>query len=93
MYFEREPIFFGLWYRGLPLFKRYAPGYANNDAVALLVGTIIEDMRIGYSYDVTISRLAANSGWAHEITIGYEIASRHRKRAASKRRVVPCAKF
>lgn len=93
MYFEREPIFFGLWYRGLPLFKRYAPGYANNDAVALLVGTIIEDMRIGYSYDVTISRLAANSGGAHEITIGYEIASRQRKRAASKRRIVPCAKF
>lgn len=93
LYFEREPVFFGLWYRGLPLLKRYAPGYANNDAVALLVGTIIEDMRIGYSYDVTISRLAAQSAGAHEITIGYEIASRHKKRAASKRRVVPCAKF
>lgn len=93
MYFEREPFFIGLWYRGLPLFKRYQPGYANNDAVAILVGTIVNDMRIGYSYDLTMSRLASHSGGAHEITLGYEIASRHKKRSASKRRVVPCAKF
>ncbi len=93
MYFEREPFFIGLWYRGLPLFKRYQPGYANNDALAILVGTIVNDMRIGYSYDLTISRLASHSGGAHEITLGYEIASRHKKRSASKRRVVPCAKF
>lgn len=93
VYFEREPVFVGLWYRGLPLFKRYELGYANNDAIAILVGTIIEDLRIGYSYDITISRLAGQSAGAHEITLGYEIASRHKKRAASKRRVVPCAKF
>ncbi|MBL7951158.1 MAG: type IX secretion system membrane protein PorP/SprF [Flavobacteriales bacterium] len=93
MYFEREPFFIGLWYRGLPLLKRYEPGYANNDALAILVGTIVNDMRIGYSYDLTISRLAAHSGGAHELTIGYEIASRRKKRSASKRRVVPCAKF
>lgn len=93
MYFEREPFFIGLWYRGVPLFKRYGPGYANNDALAILVGTIVNDMRIGYSYDLTVSRLASHSGGAHELTIGYEIASRHKKRSASKRRVVPCAKF
>ncbi len=92
-YFEREPFFVGLWYRGLPLFKRYDAGYANNDAIAILLGTIVNDMRIGYSYDLTISRLASRAGGAHEITIGYEIVQRHKKRAASKRRVVPCAKF
>lgn len=93
VYFEREPFFMGLWYRGLPLMKRYEPGYANNDAIAVLVGTIIDDLRIGYSYDVTVSRLAGHSGGAHELTLGYEIVQRHKKRAASKRRVVPCAKF
>lgn len=92
-YFEREPFFVGLWYRGLPLLKRYAPGYSNRDAVAVLVGTIVNDMRIGYSYDITVSRLAGYSGGAHEITLGYEIAARHKKRSASKRRIVPCAKF
>lgn len=92
-YFERDPFYAGLWYRGIPLFKRYEAGYANRDAIAVLVGAIINDMRIGYSYDLTVSRLAGQSGGAHEITLGYEIASRGKKRSMSRRRVVPCAKF
>jgi len=92
-YFERDPFYAGLWYRGVPLFKHYAPGYANNDALAVLVGAIIKDLRIGYSYDITISRLAGHSAGAHEITLGYELADRRRKRSAAKRRIVPCAKF
>ena len=92
-YFERDPFYVGLWYRGIPLFKRYAPGYGNNDALAVLFGVIVNDLRIGYSYDITISRLAGQSAGAHEITLGYELASRHKKRSVSKRRVVPCAKF
>ncbi|MEZ4739977.1 MAG: type IX secretion system membrane protein PorP/SprF [Flavobacteriales bacterium] len=78
-----EPFFAGLWYRGLPVFKKYALGYMNNDAIAVLVGTIIEDLRIGYSYDITISRLATAGGGAHGITIGYELVQRHKKRAAT----------
>lgn len=92
-YYEREPFYAGIWYRGLPLFKRYAPGYGNHDAIALLVGVIVNDLRIGYSYDVTISRLAGQSAGAHEITLGYEVAQRRKKRSAAKRRIVPCAKF
>lgn len=92
-YFERNPFYAGLWYRGIPLMKRYAPGYSNRDALAVLVGVIINDMRIGYSYDLTVSRLAGHSGGAHEITLGYEVASRSKKRSMNKRRVVPCAKF
>ncbi len=92
-YFERDPFYAGLWYRGIPLFKRYAPGYANNDAIALLAGVIVNDLRIGYSYDITISRLAGQSAGAHEITMGYELASRGKKRSMTRRRVVPCAKF
>lgn len=92
-YFEREPFFAGLWYRGIPVFKRYAPGYGNSDAIAVLVGLIWNDMRFGYSYDITVSRLAGHGGGAHEITMGYDIVQKHKKRSASKRRVVPCAKF
>ncbi len=92
-YFEREPFYAGLWYRGIPLMKRYAQGYSNRDALAVLVGVIINDVRIGYSYDLTISRLVGQSGGAHEITLGYEMASRSKKRSMSRRRVVPCAKF
>jgi hypothetical protein len=92
-YFEREPFFAGLWYRGLPLFKRYDRGYANRDALAVLMGFTVNDLRVGYSYDVTVSRLAGHTGGAHEITLGYEIVEKRRKRAMSKRRIVPCAKF
>ncbi len=92
-YYERDPIFAGLWYRGLPLLKSYAPGYQNNDAVALVIGCKVGDWRFGYSYDVTISRLATNSGGAHEITMIYELADSRHKKSMAKRRVVPCAKF
>jgi type IX secretion system PorP/SprF family membrane protein len=92
-YFERNPFYAGLWYRGIPLLKRYDAGYSNRDALAFLAGVIVNDLRIGYSYDLTISRLAGQSGGAHEITLGYELASRGKKRSMSRRRVVPCAKF
>jgi type IX secretion system PorP/SprF family membrane protein len=93
-YYSHNPFVFGLWYRGIPGFKAYDAGYANNDALIFLVGYSIPDrnFRIGYSYDVTISRLAANSGGAHEISIIYEAASRRTKRR-NRRFLVPCAKF
>jgi type IX secretion system PorP/SprF family membrane protein len=92
-YFERDPIFAGLWYRGIPLLKSYEQGYQNNDAIAVVIGTKVNDWRFGYSYDITISRLAANSGGAHEITMVYELADKRKRKRMAKRRVVPCAKF
>lgn len=92
-YFERDPVFAGLWYRGIPLLKAYEQGYQNNDAIAVVIGTKINDWRFGYSYDITISRLAANSGGAHEITMVYELADKRKRKSMAKRRVVPCAKF
>jgi type IX secretion system PorP/SprF family membrane protein len=91
-YFEQDPFFAGLWYRGIPV-KAYAPDRPNNDAIALLAGVMVNDWRFGYSYDLTISKLAGHSGGAHELTIVYDWADRRRRKAVSKRRVVPCAKF
>lgn len=91
-YFERDPVFAGLWYRGLPL-KSYQPGYQNNDAIAVLAGFKVGDWRFGYSYDITISRLAMNSGGAHEVTTILEFADKRKKKSMARRRVVPCAKF
>ncbi|MBL4710499.1 MAG: type IX secretion system membrane protein PorP/SprF, partial [Flavobacteriales bacterium] len=81
-YYNHEPFVFGFWYRGIPLLKSYETGYANNDAMIILVGYSVPDrnFRIGYSYDVTISRLATNSGGAHEVSIVYEVASKRQKR-------------
>ena len=91
-YYERDPVFAGLWYRGLPV-KSYKTGYANNDAIAVMAGFKVGDWRFGYSYDITISRLAMNSGGAHEITTILELADKRKKKSMSRRRVVPCAKF
>ncbi|MEQ8623866.1 MAG: PorP/SprF family type IX secretion system membrane protein [Vicingaceae bacterium] len=91
-YYEAFPLVFGLWYRGIPGFKSYQPGYANNDAIVMLLGMKVNDLRIGYSYDLTISRLVSNTGGAHEISLIYEVASRRKKRSR-KRFLVPCAKF
>lgn len=93
-YYNHAPFTFGFWYRGIPAFKRYDKGYSNNDAVVLLVGFSVpnRNLRVGYSYDVTISRLISDSGGAHEISVVYEFASEKSKRK-SRRFIVPCAKF
>ena len=91
-YYEYDPVTFGLWYRGLPGIKKNNYGYLNHDDVALLVGYQINQLKMGYSYDITISRLAANTVGSHEISVMIEWASIKSKKK-TKRRVIPCAKF
>lgn len=94
LYYNHAPFVFGFWYRGIQAFKQYDAGYANNDAIIALVGIEVpsRNLSIGYSYDITISRLASNSGGAHEISIIYEVASPKNK-MKNRRFIVPCAKF
>jgi len=92
-YYNHDPIVIGLWYRGIPLIKSYAAGYQNNDAIILMAGYEISQtrssFRVGYSYDMTISRLSSNSAGSHEISLIYEFAQEKKR----KRILVPCAKF
>lgn len=91
-YYEYDPVVLGLWYRGLPGLKENHNEMINQDAIAILVGYEINNMQIGYSYDLTISSLTPNSGGAHEISVVMEFASKKSKKQ-NKRRVMPCAKF
>ncbi len=91
-YYEYAPMTIGLWYRGLPLLKSNEYDYLNHDALAVLIGYEINNMKIGYSYDLTISKLGANSAGSHEISWVMEWASKRNKKR-NKRRVMPCAKF
>lgn len=93
-YYSHNPFVFGFWYRGIPIGKQNEANSLNHDAFVALVGLNIPDrnLRIGYSYDVTVSRLLSDSGGAHEISIIYEAASRRQKRK-NRRFLVPCAKF
>lgn len=86
LYWYKEPLILGFWYRGIPIINREKRG----DAVAVLAGYKIENFSIGYSYDFTISRLLASTGGAHEISMIYEFkTSRQRK----KRHMIPCPEF
>jgi len=92
VYYYHLPLSVGVWYRGLPL-KQYAPTYGSRESVAILIGFDLTEynMRAGYSFDLTISRLGINNSLgAHEISIIYEIAQ---KRKRNKKVLVSCPKF
>lgn len=88
-YYMQSIFTLGVWYRGLPL-KRYAPGYANRDAVILIVGAKADRMYIGYSYDITVSQLSGRSNGAHEFNVSYQFCKQKKKK---KRIEVACPKF
>ncbi len=91
-YYEMSPMILGVWYRGLPA-KSNRYGYANHDAVAVLLGFQASRYKIGYSYDITVSKLGiGSSAGSHEISLVYQWSNRVSQRA-KKIRIMPCAKF
>ncbi|MFH2143733.1 MAG: type IX secretion system membrane protein PorP/SprF [Bacteroidota bacterium] len=90
-YWYKRPLVVGFWYRGIPLFKAYHSGYQNNDAIAIMAGYQLEKVKIAYSYDFTVSRLALNTAGSHEISLIYEFMQsiKFKKKAFA----VPCPKF
>jgi hypothetical protein len=49
-----------------------------------------QQLRIVYSYDITISKLTMRSGGAHEISLIYEWPRKAKNR---RHQMVPCPKF
>ena len=90
LYFTKYIFSLGVWYRGIPILKSYKAGYSNNDAVSFLVGLTMDKFNIGYSYDVTISRLAGNTAGAHEICMSYHFCTKKKKKY---KLIVPCPRF
>lgn len=94
-YLTLEPLVFGIWYRGIPIQKSY--GLANNESLSLLVGIVkpgLKDvLNIGYSYDVTLSKLGLGSGGAHEISITYSWSTRDPRKPPKDKLTIPCPSF
>jgi type IX secretion system PorP/SprF family membrane protein len=91
-YYEFSPIILGVWYRGLPM-KSNGYGYANHDAVAVLLGFQAARYKFGYSYDITVSKLGiGSSAGSHELSLVYSWSNKHNNRS-KKIRIMPCAKF
>ncbi|MEN8157896.1 MAG: type IX secretion system membrane protein PorP/SprF, partial [Bacteroidota bacterium] len=93
LYWYKEPLMVGAWYRGIPFRSGRDEEYKRDprgDALAFLVGYKMDQIRVGYSYDFTVSNLVSSTGGAHELVVTYLFkTTRHRK----KRRMVPCAEF
>jgi len=90
VYWEHDPVFIGLWYRGLPLIRTYE-NYRNNDAIITVVGLKWDECRLGYSFDFTTSGLISDTGGAHEISF-YWLFNQDQK-VQRKKAVIPCPRF
>lgn len=81
LYFNRYPFVGGLWFR---------QNFENPDAFIMLVGFEQSAFKIGYSYDLTVSKLTNITGGAHEVSI-----TLHFKCPPKKRRIkaINCPTF
>ena len=77
MYFVKGSIVAGLWYR-------------NQDAMIALIGFQTAHFKVGYSYDVTVSKLSSVSAGSHEISAQFQLACRPKHR---KFRTISCPSF
>jgi type IX secretion system PorP/SprF family membrane protein len=77
VYFTRGAFVGGLWYR-------------NSDAVIILLGIQTDHMKIGYSYDVTVSKLSSNTAGSHEVSLQFQFAC---KKKRPKYRLMSCPSF
>lgn len=59
LYADKSPLTVGVWYRH---------NIRNPDGVIFLAGISYQRFRIGYSYDVTLSRLKGTTGGSHEVS-------------------------
>jgi type IX secretion system PorP/SprF family membrane protein len=92
-YWSKFSFVAGFWYRGLPGIKAHKKGYGNSDAVTILAGYKWEDVKIGYTYDFTISKLINSTNGSHEISMIYEFNQDQKQKKGKNKIVVPCPKF
>ncbi len=77
LYLTKGPIVGGLWYR-------------NQDAIVAMVGFQQDMVRMGYSYDITVSKLGTVTAGSHEISFQLLFKCRPRHK---KFRTVNCPSF
>jgi type IX secretion system PorP/SprF family membrane protein len=92
-YWYKAPFTLGLWFRGIPGFTAQT-GYQALDAVIVLVGFQVYDLKFGYSYDYTLSKLNQSAtGGAHEVSIIYEFNKNIKWKRNQRKVTIPCPDF
>jgi type IX secretion system PorP/SprF family membrane protein len=71
MYVVRIPMVLGVWYRH---------NFENADAFIVLAGITYRNIKIGYSYDITLSQIKSYTGGAHEISISWQYGKEEKLR-------------
>ena len=66
-YLNKGPLYGGLWYRHAE---------KNSDSFILLTGLQMGIIKMGYSYDITLSKLSSASGGSHELSFSIQFECR-----------------
>ena len=77
MYINKRDFVAGLWYR-------------NNDALIIVLGFKQRFFKVGYSYDVTISKLSNATAGAHELSFSVQLGCKPNR---PKYRLIDCPSF
>lgn len=81
LYLDWMPFLVGVWFRN---------GLENADAFIFQVGVQQDYWKVGYSYDVTVSKLANATAGAHEISLGVLLPVPEQKKRI---RTIRCPSF
>lgn len=92
LHYIYDPVFFGLWYRGIPI-QQNVKDNMNHDAFSFIAGLTYDTFEIGYSYDFTISALGPASGGAHEVSVKLELVSGASLKKPKPAKFTPCPAF
>ena len=77
VYLDWVPFIVGVWFRH---------GVKNADAFIFQAGFQQDFFKVGYSYDVTVSKLANSTAGSHELTVGFLLpVPEHKKRVKAIR--------
>ena len=77
LYIKKSSLTGGVWYR-------------NKDAFIITLGLESEYIKVGYSYDITVSKLSLGSGGSHEVSMGFNFACKPKRKSF---RTISCPSF
>lgn len=80
-YLTFDPFIGGIWFRH---------NFENADAIIPFAGVHYKNLRVGYSYDITLSNLKGSSGGAHEVSASWQFPCIEKRRHI---RAIKCPRF
>lgn len=83
-YYNRGPMVLGGWYR---------TSFENGDSFIALLGLKYNIYKVGYSYDVVISKLRSSAAGAHEVSLAVELPPPGRRIKGKTYKRINCPSF